>query len=784
MRHILLCVFISFLLFSCSSKEERRDDFLSNGSRLESEGKISEARIEARNAIKLDPNHAGAYLLLARCAVHVENWREAYAGYTRASELDPANTEAWLGLGRLHLLANDTAKVEELAKKVLSLQPVSNEGRLLLAGGQLRAGHLTDAERTLREVLSADKGNEDALLILSSALFGQGRKDEALALVDDAIAAKPESRALHFRAAGLAVDMGELPKAEKYLLTLKERDPKDSQALRLLAGVYERMGDAARAQEALRDILSADPGEENARLQLMEFLARAGKVDAAVALAKESPHGETPRIRLAVADMLRGAGRTEESDNALIELAGDAEAGPMALEARLRLSEIKLRKGDKEGALHEVDEILRQNPGDTRGHAARGRILLVLDRPEEALGELRVALHDNPADVSVALLLARTQAVLGDSLQAVEGLRDFLAKNPEAQPVRLELAAYLDRQNKENEALEILAEGNEDSSLILAMGDIEARRGRPREAEGHYRRAASTAAGEATGLLRIGNLQASEKNWAAARASFESVLAKYPQVPGAAEGVVAVDLASGKPEKALEWARTWSSTRNSDPLAADLLGRLCLRLKDADGAESAFREAQRRAPDWSMPQVRLARLYATTGRLDGAISEARTVLQRNPEALAEAMLLGQLLQLGGKVDEAESIFRGILERRPDFLPAANNLAYLMAVQKEVSQERLSEALALAAKAGTGGDPSALDTLGWIHYRLGDRPVALVHLRKAHEALPDDSTVGYHLAQVLSEDGKQDEARTMLSRLLKGSNDFPERQEAQRLFQSL
>jgi len=155
------------------------------------------------------------------------------------------------------------------------------------------------------------------------------------------------------------------------------------------------------------------------------------------------------------------------------------------------------------------------------------------------------------------------------------------------------------------------------------------------------------------------------------------------------------------------------------------------------------------------------------------MNECRASLAKNPDSVPDAMLLGQLLQLGGDKVEAEATYRALLARHADLQPAANNLAYLLVSAETPTKEQLTEALALATKASASGDPSALDTLGWVHYRLGDKGAALQYLRKAHESLPEDPAVTYHLAQVLADEGQAAEARTLLSGLLARTQDFPD-----------
>lgn len=782
MQRVLCFLLLAMMLVACGSKENRRDGFYANGLKFEEAGRYSEARVEGRNVIKLDPNHVGAHLLLARCALKEQNWREAFGNFQRAVELEPGNAEALLGVGRLYLLSGDTDKAEAHANQLLAMDAESVDGLLLRAGAMLRSKRFDEARWQLDAVFAKDPGNEDALLALSVIHSEQGRNSDALAVITEGLGKKPDSRPLHFRAASLAADMEDYVTAEKHLLKLKELDPANRGVQILLASLYERMGQEGRVEGILRELLADEPASEEGRLRLVDYLMRSKKTEDALAAIQEAE--PTPKLRLASAGVLMVMGKAEESEAALVALAADKDAGPTGIEARLRVSEIKLRRGDRDGALAEVDEVLRVNPTDARAHAARGRIFMLQDRFEEALAELRIALHDSPDDMAVVVLMARAQFALGNTLSGVEALRSFLLKKPDALPVRLELAAHHQRAGEPDAALGVLqggaVHGQMPAQLHLAMGDIEAGQGNFQAAEAHYRLAALEPEALTAALMRLGGMQGSRKEWDAARLVFEELLQSDPDAHGGAEGVVAVKLAAGQGEAALAWAAQRAASRSVDPLAADLQGRTALRLGDADEAEKAFREAQRRAPEWSVPSARLAGLYASTGRKDTAVAECRAALTKNPDSVPEALLLGQLLQLGGESAEAEAIYRRLLTRHPDLLPAANNLAYLLATAQAPTAEQLAEALTLATKASAGGDPSALDTVGWVHYRLGDKDAALEFLRKAHESLPEDPAVTYHLAQVLADLGQTEEARALLTALLARTQDFQDLAQAREL----
>ncbi len=106
----------------------------------------------------------------------------------------------------------------------------------------------------------------------------------------------------------------------------------------------------------------------------------------------------------------------------------------------------------------------------------------------------------------------------------------------------------------------------------------------------------------------------------------------------------------------------------------------------------------------------------------------------------------------------EKQLRRIIELKPDYAHAYNALGYSLADRNL----RLPEALQLIEKARelAPDDAFILDSLGWVHFRLGDLKLAREHLQRAYDARPD-AEVAVHLAEVLWASGEQDSARKLL-----------------------
>ena len=92
----------------------------------------------------------------------------------------------------------------------------------------------------------------------------------------------------------------------------------------------------------------------------------------------------------------------------------------------------------------------------------------------------------------------------------------------------------------------------------------------------------------------------------------------------------------------------------------------------------------------------------------------------------------------------EQDLRKLIQLKPDHAHAYNALGYGLAEHTN----RLKEALELIEKAIrlSPNDPYIMDSLGWVHYRLGNLNQGLSYLRQAFGMNPDPE-IAAHLGEV-------------------------------------
>lgn len=119
-------------------------------------------------------------------------------------------------------------------------------------------------------------------------------------------------------------------------------------------------------------------------------------------------------------------------------------------------------------------------------------------------------------------------------------------------------------------------------------------------------------------------------------------------------------------------------------------------------------------------------------------------------------------------EQAVKSFKRTAELDPSSSLALNNLAYLYSEMGI----NLEEALSLVERAiGMQPENSAyLDTIGWIHFKLGNYQDAVSFLKKAADLDPDSAETQYHLSQAYLKLGGTDESVKHLRNSMKLDGD--------------
>lgn len=237
-------------------------------------------------------------------------------------------------------------------------------------------------------------------------------------------------------------------------------------------------------------------------------------------------------------------------------------------------------------------------------------------------------------------------------------------------------------------------------------------------------------------------------------------MAKTTQDIGAARRATELAITARMPQQAEEAAEIWLRRAPNDTEAQGTLDVLHLMLARTDKLRASLVLRRDRAAtdaELTMFYDYLAGLASRAPDRAAGVSLYANVTAPHasrPNVLyTHAMLREQL----GDYGQMETLLRKLIALQPDHAHAHNALGYHFADRNE----RLDEALMLIERAFAlaPNDGHILDSVGWVHFRLGNIDLAEKYLRQAYRQQPD-TEVSSHLGEVLWVKGEQAEARSL------------------------
>ncbi len=378
-------------------------------------------------------------------------------------------------------------------------------------------------------------------------------------------------------------------------------------------------------------------------------------------------------------------------------------------------------------------------------------------------------------------------ALLNSNSKAAEqAFQNAISIDPTLAGPLLGLADVAMSRNQPKEAEKWLAAASKaqpnSDAVMLGWGRYYRARNDHAKAEQAFKQAISTRP-SATAYVELGDIYLSKMNkrqealkayGKAVALAPESAAMRYSYATGlAANGQVAQAVKEFEQVARL-------SPKDAEPWRA--IGRLHAEQHRYAEAAAAMDQGLKLQPDYVPLLADRGDVAATQGKMNEVIRYYKEAARHAPGAASLQTKLGLAYQLSRRWSDAETAYLQAIKADPKAADAYNNLAWLALNQGK----RLDDALKWADKAVqlTPGNPSYLDTLGWVYRKRGDLAKAAETLRKASSIQPPLADVHYHLGEVYAAQGKNADAISALRRALQISPTFPEAENARKRLEAL
>ncbi len=427
-------------------------------------------------------------------------------------------------------------------------------------------------------------------------------------------------------------------------------------------------------------------------------------------------------------------------DDAYSLFRAQLQAAANPAEELSRIQRALARTQDRAGAFTLIERLAQP-------YSQSADVKLVLANAAQAAGlnaravqEARAALALAP-DSQRAALTAAQYLQATDRPAALAVLQDFVTRNPTVPETRLAYARLLIADNKFDLAraqfASLLQADPKNADLVYSMALLSMQGKLPSDAR--------------TYLQRYLELIAAADSGDGSRAEARPAEPAYLYLAQIAEDEKQFPVA-------LEWLRKIDG--GDEFLTARVREAFVLsKMQRLDEARKLLRTVSVQSADEKTQLVLAeAQLLRDAKRYDESyklLSQALAIAPDSVPLLYDTAMAAERLN---QVAVMEKHLRRIIELKPDYAHAYNALGYSLADRNL----RLPEALQLIEKARelAPDDAFILDSLGWVHFRMGDLKLARDHLQRAYDARPD-AEVAVHLAEVLWTSGEQEGARKLL-----------------------
>ena len=427
----------------------------------------SAASIQARNAVKAQPDSAEARLLLGKALLKANDPVAAENELRRALELGgsrdevlPLLAQAMLGSGRAEAFVREFADKPPAAgaaranfetalgdayavlrrrdeavrayRDALATDPGHAGARLGLAQLDAQAGQLDSALRETEAVIAADPKNAKAYALKSDILLAKRDAAGAKRALEQAVQADAAYLPARYALVSTLIDEGAYDAARDQLAAVQKISSDDIRLYYFQSALAFRTGDLGTARDKVGQILKAAPDHvpslvlaAKIALQTEQFASAEANLRRALAQAPDHPEAR----RLLAASYLR-SGQAAKARQELQPLLAAREVPDAHL--LILAGEASLAGGDIKQATAFYQQAAAKAPKTeaAAAHTRLGQIAMATGRHDEGVRELESAASIDPAFRETDLALISTYLRNGETDKALAAARALEKKNP------------------------------------------------------------------------------------------------------------------------------------------------------------------------------------------------------------------------------------------------------------------------------------------------------------------------------------------------------------------
>jgi cellulose synthase operon protein C len=773
---------VSAALAGCGGSESRQEKYLERAQEFFAAGNYEKARIEVKNVLQINSNNADARFLLASMEEKDRNWGQMYANLNAALETNPDMAPARVKLAQLLIASDQLDKANEELDKVLAKNPKDADALVTRAIILTREKKADEALAEARKALAIEPGHINATTMMATIYLEQDPA-QAEQLLADSLKLHPTNttlRLMQIKVFGKQNKTADVIATFKYLMA---EQPDNLIYPAQLANFYMASGRLDDAEALLREIAASRSDKEEAKLLLVDFLARERSLGQARTELQKYSDAEPGnyKLRSALARLHIAANDIDKAIATYRYTIDKDGRNADAIDARNRVIELLLAQKKRADAEALIKDVLELEPENGEALIVRARLALNDNDPNSAINDLRTVLKNTPDSTLALAMLATAQERTGARNLALDNYQRLLQLEPKNIVGLAGSGRLMLMQNKLDEARKLLEQAHQQvgsdpevTRLLIDVYSLQQQWDKALEISNNLLINQKSAP---AGHYLTGVIHARRNELPQAIDNFKKALEKEPRVIEPLQMLVNTMVANKQTEQAIAYVEKHTKAYPQQTHAQELLAALYRQSGRLAQAEQVLEQLLRAEPKRVSAYRELAAVYALKKEPQKIEALYQRGLQHNTDSGGLLILLAEHYQASGRDQEALDAYNRLLKLAPQSPVVKNNLAVLL-IEKFPTEENLRRAQILIAEFADSDNPLFLDTLGWLHYKMKNYPQSVALLENAvrkNEGMPE---LHYHLGMAYLKNNMTAKAKEHLTVATSNPGAFVGRDEAE------
>ncbi len=404
------------------------------------QGQTQQALVNVYRFLAIVPGSVVGAKLAAKLELQQQDYTAVQTLLRPVLEAYPTDIDVLNMLASASLAQGKGSEGVDLLLKVVELQPQSVEAQARLGAGFLAAGDEDLGIATLKDLLRSDPGYEQADILIVLNYLRTRQADEAVRAAEEYRDRNPESTTTYNllgRAYAMAGRKDDARAAFQKALALRPDDPGANNSL---AEFRLEEKDFEAARNYYRRVLDKNPDHMQTLMKLAASFALEGREDEMFASLDRTleSHPRAMEPRLVKARYFIARGDLEKAGVEFNALTHDQKQHPDALFTQ---AGFELAAGRHNQALNTLEKLTRVRPNVSQYHYMKSKAYAGLGDLKQFTAELERAVELDPDHFYAKLALTRLNLVTGSTKQFRKHLAELKAVAPDNHDVmKLEVA--------------------------------------------------------------------------------------------------------------------------------------------------------------------------------------------------------------------------------------------------------------------------------------------------------------------------------------------------------